>query len=133
MVTRRRNDPGAGSGSPIARAIVVAHGGRIWVEGAPGGGTVVVFELPVWKEAAVTTVLVVDDEPQIRRALRTSLEAHGYDVATVGTGEEGVLDVADSSPDLVLLDLGLPGHGRHRGRAAGAGVLRRAGHRPVGA
>ena len=44
----------------------------------------------------------------IRRALRTSLEAHGYDVATVGTGEEGILHVADSAPDLILLDLGLP-------------------------
>ena len=56
----------------------------------------------------MTKVLVVDDEPQIRRALRTSLEAHGYEVTTVGTGEEGVLYVADTSPDLVLLDLGLP-------------------------
>ena len=53
-------------------------------------------------------VLVVDDEPQIRRALRTSLEAHGYEVATVGTGAEGVVGVADITPDLVLLDLGLP-------------------------
>jgi two-component system KDP operon response regulator KdpE len=53
-------------------------------------------------------VLVVDDEPQIRRALRTSLEAHGYDVVAVGTGEEGVLAAADQRPDLVLLDLGLP-------------------------
>ena len=34
----------------------------------------------------MSLVLVVDDEPQIRRALRTSLEAHGYEVATVGTG-----------------------------------------------
>ena len=56
----------------------------------------------------MTKVLVVDDEPQIRRALRTSLEAHGYEVTTVGTGEEGILHVADNSPDLVLLDLGLP-------------------------
>ena len=56
----------------------------------------------------MTKVLVVDDEPQIRRALRTSLEAHGYEVTAVGTGEEGVLYVADSAPDLVLLDLGLP-------------------------
>jgi len=53
-------------------------------------------------------VLVVDDEPQIRRALRTSLEAHGYEVAAVGTGEEGVVGAAELSPDLVLLDLGLP-------------------------
>jgi two-component system, OmpR family, KDP operon response regulator KdpE len=53
-------------------------------------------------------VLVVDDEPQIRRALRTSLEAHGYEVATVGTGDEGVVGVAERAPDLLLLDLGLP-------------------------
>jgi two-component system, OmpR family, KDP operon response regulator KdpE len=53
-------------------------------------------------------VLVVDDEPQIRRALRTSLEAHGYEVATVGTGDEGVVSAAEVQPDLVLLDLGLP-------------------------
>ena len=45
-------------------------------------------------------VLVVDDEPQIRRALRTSLEAHGYEVATVGTGAEGVVGVADNAPDM---------------------------------
>jgi two-component system sensor histidine kinase KdpD len=39
--------PGSGLGLAIAQAIVVAHGGRIWIEGAPGGGAVVVFELPV--------------------------------------------------------------------------------------
>ena len=53
-------------------------------------------------------VLVVDDEPQIRRALRTSLEAHGYDVDTVGTGDEGVVAAAGQHPELILLDLGLP-------------------------
>jgi two-component system KDP operon response regulator KdpE len=53
-------------------------------------------------------VLVVDDEPQIRRALRTSLEAHGYDVETVGTGDEGVVTAAGQRPELILLDLGLP-------------------------
>lgn len=53
-------------------------------------------------------VLVVDDEPQIRRALRTSLEAHGYEVQTVGTGEEAVIGAAESAPELMLLDLGLP-------------------------
>jgi len=56
----------------------------------------------------MTTVLVIDDEPQIRRALRTSLQAHGYEVTTVGTGEEGVLGAAELAPDLLLLDLGLP-------------------------
>jgi two-component system KDP operon response regulator KdpE len=56
----------------------------------------------------VSRILVVDDEPQIRRALRTSLEAHGYEAESVGTGGEGVVRVADGGVDLVLLDLGLP-------------------------
>ena len=56
----------------------------------------------------MTTVLVVDDEPQIRRAMRTSLDAHGYEVRTVGTGEEAVVSAAEQGLDLMLLDLGLP-------------------------
>jgi two-component system, OmpR family, KDP operon response regulator KdpE len=56
----------------------------------------------------VTTILVVDDEPQIRRALRTSLEAHGYTVQTAGTGEEALVAAVEASPDLMFLDLGLP-------------------------
>ncbi|HEX9124453.1 MAG TPA: response regulator transcription factor [Actinomycetota bacterium] len=56
----------------------------------------------------MTRILVVDDEPQIRRALRTSLASHGYDVQTAGTGEEGVVGAAEGGPDLIFLDLGLP-------------------------
>jgi two-component system KDP operon response regulator KdpE len=56
----------------------------------------------------VTKILVVDDEPQIRRALRTSLEAHGYEVRTAANGTEAIEAAADASPDLMLLDLGLP-------------------------
>ncbi len=56
----------------------------------------------------MTKILVVDDEPQILRALRTSLEAHGYQVAVAATGEEGVVGAAEHTPDLILLDLGLP-------------------------
>lgn len=56
----------------------------------------------------MTRILVVDDEPPIRRALRTSLEAHGYEVRTAGTGEEAVVAAAEDGPDLLVLDLGLP-------------------------
>ena len=56
----------------------------------------------------MTRVLVVDDEPQIRRALRTSLEAHGYEVRTAGSGGEAVQAAAEDAPDLLFLDLGLP-------------------------
>ena len=53
-------------------------------------------------------VLVVDDEPQIRRALRVALRANGYDVTEAMTGEAAVDAVAHHPPDLVILDLGLP-------------------------
>ncbi len=53
-------------------------------------------------------VLVVDDEPQIVRALRTSLPRHGYEVAAATTGEEALAEASRMRPDLVILDLGLP-------------------------
>jgi two-component system, OmpR family, KDP operon response regulator KdpE len=53
-------------------------------------------------------VLVVDDEAQIRRALRVALRANGYDVEETETGEEALDAVATRPPDLVILDLGLP-------------------------
>jgi two-component system KDP operon response regulator KdpE len=56
----------------------------------------------------VTTVLVVDDEPQILRALRVNLAARSYDVVTASTGREALDAAARHHPDLVVLDLGLP-------------------------
>lgn len=53
-------------------------------------------------------VLVIDDEIQIRRLLRLSLEAHNYQVREATTGQEGIQQVAVSRPDLIILDLGLP-------------------------
>jgi two-component system KDP operon response regulator KdpE len=53
-------------------------------------------------------VLVIDDEPPIRRFLRASLEAEGYRVVEAAGGEEGLKLAATQPPDLVLLDLGLP-------------------------
>jgi two-component system KDP operon response regulator KdpE len=54
-------------------------------------------------------VLVVDDEPAIRRFLRTSLRAEGYDVVESETGEAALAEIRRRAPDLVMLDLGLPG------------------------
>jgi two-component system, OmpR family, KDP operon response regulator KdpE len=56
----------------------------------------------------VTTVLVVDDEPQILRALRINLRVRQYDVHTAGSGSEALEIAARHPPDLVILDLGLP-------------------------
>ncbi len=53
-------------------------------------------------------VLVVDDELQIRRFLRVSLEAHNFRVLEAGAGQEALARVAQSRPDLILLDMGLP-------------------------
>jgi two-component system KDP operon response regulator KdpE len=57
----------------------------------------------------VTRVLVVDDEPQIRRALATNLRAREYQVDLAATGEEALKLAAEHHPDVVILDIGLPG------------------------
>ena len=54
-------------------------------------------------------VLVVDDEIEMQRALRTGLSYHDFDVHAVGTGEEAVREASAWRPDVILLDLGLPG------------------------
>lgn len=54
-------------------------------------------------------VLVVDDEVEMQRALRAGLQYHGFDVRAVGSGEEAVREAAAWRPDVILLDLGLPG------------------------
>jgi two-component system KDP operon response regulator KdpE len=56
----------------------------------------------------VATALVIDDEPQIRRLLRVTLEANGYAVLDSATGQDGLAQAAQRRPDVVLLDLGLP-------------------------
>ena len=57
----------------------------------------------------MTRVLVVDDEPQIRRALRAGLERNGFTVMLASHGEEGLDAAAEHPPDVVLLDLAMPG------------------------
>ncbi len=54
-------------------------------------------------------ILVVDDEPQIRRALSLNLGARGHEVYEAATGEQALTVAASEHPDVVLLDLGLPG------------------------
>jgi len=56
----------------------------------------------------MTSVLVIDDEIQIRRLLRVSLEKQGYAVHEAGTAADGLQLVLGKKPDIVLLDLGLP-------------------------
>jgi two-component system KDP operon response regulator KdpE len=57
----------------------------------------------------VNGVLVIDDEPQIRRLLRVALEAADYKVLEAASGPDGLVEVASRQPEVIVLDLGLPG------------------------
>ena len=57
---------------------------------------------------AAHAVLVVDDDPQLRRLLRTTLAAQGFRVIEAETAKRGLIEAASHKPDLVILDLGLP-------------------------
>ncbi|HSW61779.1 MAG TPA: response regulator [Dissulfurispiraceae bacterium] len=59
-------------------------------------------------EQSAGLVLLVDDEPQMRRFLRVTLQSQGYALIEAETGQEGLTQAATRNPDIILLDLGLP-------------------------
>ncbi|HEU5053482.1 MAG TPA: response regulator transcription factor [Hanamia sp.] len=58
-------------------------------------------------------ILIIDDEPQIRKLLEITLESNGYKVLQAETGREGVIQAASHPPELILLDIGLPDKSGH--------------------
>ena len=80
-----------------------------------------------------TRVLVIDDEPQILRALRINLSVRGYEVITAATGAEALHAAAEHRPDVVVLDLGLPDMSGIEVLAGLRGWLTAPGDRAVGA
>ena len=58
-------------------------------------------------------ILIIDDEPQIRKLLEITLESNGYKVLQAETGKEGVIQAANHPPELILLDIGLPDKSGH--------------------
>jgi len=58
---------------------------------------------------AVSTILVVDDDPQIRRVLRTALIEHGYEATDARNGEEAIERLREEKPSLIILDMNMPG------------------------
>ncbi len=63
--------------------------------------------MPTMSEPTLTVVLI-EDEKQIRRFVRTALEAEGIAVFDAETGKQGLIETATRKPDLVIVDLGLP-------------------------
>src|SRR5216684_1158516 len=61
-----------------------------------------------WPESVATRVLVVDDEAEVRTAVRRGLELMGYEIEVASNGVEGVAKVEEWRPDVVLLDLAMP-------------------------
>jgi two-component system KDP operon response regulator KdpE len=60
------------------------------------------------------SILVIDDESQIRKLLAITLQSNNYDVIEAATGEEGIMSASTHPPDLILLDLGLPDENGHQ-------------------
>ena len=117
----------SGLGLVICKGLVEAHGGRIRAESAGSGqGTRVTFTLPLAEQAVEgsvagtgasapreererTSVLVVDDDPQTLRYVRDALAAEGYAPTVTGEPQEVPRLLQTEKPELVLLDLMLPG------------------------
>ena len=116
----RRRHGSAGLGLAISQRIIEAHGGQITVHSELGRGATFTFTLPVAESAPAPLqesdtfmtrrVLIVDDETNIRRMMRLTLESDGYEVEDAEDGAKGLALFGDGTRfDAVLLDQKMPG------------------------
>ncbi|TAE59982.1 MAG: response regulator [Nostocales cyanobacterium] len=122
-----RNHDGTGLGLAICQSIVQQHNGKIWVESIVNQGSSFYFTLPISPDQEIDNlkpnvteskviyhqntplVLVCDDDATIRSELQQMLEQGGYRVITVSRGEDAISQAIYHHPDVILLDLLMPG------------------------
>jgi len=112
---------GLGLGLAVVRRIVELHGGSASVANRPPRGACFTVRLPLARSSADSgdtarqacgdrqlRILIVEDNDDVREALRVALGAHGHRVRAVANGADALAAVAADPPEVVLLDLGLP-------------------------
>jgi hypothetical protein len=103
----RRGVPGpaAGGSSVVGRRSSVPRGRARYRTGGPSGRRLTTRR----PTTSMPTILIVDDEPNIRRMLGSLLRAEGYQVREAGSAREGLVAIREAEPDAMLMDLVMPG------------------------